>query len=79
MKDLILFILICLNAPFIIQLPLLISDLIKKQSIIEFIINLVFFIITIICFICNTDTRTNIALFLIQLLLINLAKINKGI
>lgn len=75
MKDFILFILICLNAPIQIQLPLLVLDLNKKQSIFEFIIKLVFFAITIICNIQNAETRINIALFLIQLLSIKLSKI----
>ena len=76
MKDLILFILICVNAPILFQLPLLVSDLFKEQSNIEFIINLIFFIITIICFVCDVETRANITLFFIQLSLLKIIKMN---
>ena len=76
-KNIILFILICVNAPILIQLPLLVSDLYKEQSNIGFIINLIFFIITIICFVCDVETRTNITLFLIQLSLLIVVKMHR--
>ena len=76
MKNLILFILICLNAPIQIQIPFLMSDLFKKQSIIELIVNLIFFIIAIICFVCNVKTRTNISLFLIQFFLLKIINLH---